>query len=86
MILLAPFLGGLELVDEIENAGGLRAWNGDAKDFKQYEIDLWRWLKSQITSAEGTSDVLGFGRSDRLAVAYGPLVQALDSSHVLSRC
>ena len=82
VILLAPFLGGLELVDEIENAGGLAAWNGDAKDFKQYEVDLWRWLKSETAKSNGTSVVLGFGRSDRLAMAYGPLLQALDASNV----
>jgi len=82
VILLAPYLGSLELVDEIENAGGLAAWNGDAKAFKQYEVDLWRWLKSETADSNGTSVVLGFGRSDRLATAYGPLLQALDSSNV----
>ena len=82
VILLAPFLGGYALVDEIENAGGIRAWNGDAKGFDQYEVDLWRWLKSEVTSLDGTPVVLGFGSSDRLAEDYGPLVQELDSANV----
>ena len=82
VILLAPFLGGRELIEEIQNAGGLGAWQGDSKGFEQYEIDLWTWLKTEITSTNGTPVILGFGQADRLAAAYGPLVQALDPSHV----
>ena len=82
VILLAPFLGGRGLIEDIENAGGLSAWTGEPKNFKQYEVDLWRWLKSEITSSGGTRVVLGFGRSDPLAATYGPLVQALGSSNV----
>lgn len=82
VILLAPFLGSRQLIEGIEDAGGLSAWKDESKRFKQYEVDIWTWLKTEITSSDGTPVILGFGHSDRMAEAYGLLVEALDPSHV----
>ncbi len=85
VILLAPFLGEPELAQEIAAAGGLHSWSGgDAHGLKKYEIDIWMWLKDVTTNPGGIPVVLGFGRSDRLAQGYGPLIEALDSSRVYS--
>jgi len=101
VILLSPFLGNPRLVREIEEAGGLRAWeNGAAEpeaepdeevdqkadqEFDQHELDLWHWLGRQTKSASGTSVILGFGRGERMARAYGPLLQVLEPCRVYVR-
>jgi len=83
VILLAPFLGDPELPRRIDAAGGLHAWSGaDAPGFSDPEIGIWSWLKHASNGANGSRVILGYGRSDRLAEAYGPLIEALDPSQI----
>lgn len=82
IILLAPYIGDRGLANEIEAAGGLHSWPGDADGFDEFEIRVWAWLKNVTIQPEGTPVILGYGRSDRLARSYGPLVEALDPSRV----
>ena len=85
IILLAPYIGEPGLATEIETAGGLSSWSGDAEGFNDFEIRIWAWLKRVTSQPEGTSVILGYGHSDRLARTYGPLVDALDPSRVFTR-
>ena len=83
VILLSPFLGSPALIRKIEAAGGLGAWDGDAEGFEDREIEIWKWLKHQLSNpTDGTPVILGYGRSERMARAYGPLLQALAPTHV----
>jgi len=82
IILLAPFLGDRGLANVITSVGGLETWSGRSEGFSEYELRIWRWLKNATTSASRTPVILGYGHSDRLADAYGPLVDALDSTNV----
>lgn len=82
VILLAPFLGDHKLADAISSAGGLDAWPGISDEFNEFEIRVWVWLKTATTSRNRTRVILGYGRSDRLAATYGPLVDVLDSTDV----
>lgn len=84
IILLAPYIGDRGLVDEIETAGGLHSWAGDADGFNEWEIRIWAWLKQVTSQPEGTRIILGYGRSDRLARTYGPLIEALDPSQIFT--
>ena len=85
VILLAPFLGEREAIDELVAAGGLATWSADESELKDYEIDVWSWL-NRVTSEPGKKPlILGYGKSDRLADAYGVLLDAMDSSSVYTR-
>ncbi len=89
VILLSPFLGNPELIREIEDAGGLRSWQNDATDLEeeidQAQLDLWNWLKGQTASVNGTPVILGYGRGERMARAYGPLLEVLEPCRVYVR-
>lgn len=82
VILLSPYLGSRKLIREIEEAGGLSTWQSDSEEFDQHELDLWHWLKRQTASARGTPVILGYGRGERMAQAYGPLLQVLEPCRV----
>ena len=83
IILLAPFLGEPEIARSIEADGGLDSWSpDDARGFEDYEIGIWSWLKDASSGSNNARVILGFGRSDRLAKNYGPLIDALDPDQV----
>ena len=85
VILLAPFLGELEIAEEIAAAGGLHSWPGnDAVGLKAFETAIWLWLKEATAKPGGTPVILGFGQSDHLVKGYGPLIEALAPSRVYS--
>jgi len=89
VILLSPFLGNPALIKEIEEAGGLRSWENNATDLDeeidQVQLDLWNWLKRETASENGTPVILGYGRGERMARAYGPLLQVLEPCRVFVR-
>jgi pimeloyl-ACP methyl ester carboxylesterase len=79
IILLSPYLGGRRLAREIDAAGGLEAWSGDAARPERFER-AWRSLKKLC--ATDSTVILGFGESDRLAERYTPLLAALQPSQI----
>lgn len=82
VILLAPFLGDADVIREIAADGGLRAWRRHESELKSYEIAMWSWI-DDVTSDGGRKPlILGYGLSDRLAGAYGVLLEVLDPSSV----
>lgn len=85
LILLAPYMGSDELIADVKAAPSLQAWNPDGKELPEHEIAIWRWLQTETARTDGKPIVLGYGRSDRLAGAYGPLLPALDGSRVYAR-
>jgi pimeloyl-ACP methyl ester carboxylesterase len=93
VIILSPFLGSPKLIRAIEAAGGLRSWENTAaktdgphdKEFDQHELDLWHWLEEQTAKSSGTPVILGYGRGERMARVYGPLLQVLEPCRVYVR-
>lgn len=84
VIVVAPFLGDDEVIEEIERQGGVTAWRPPAKlDPDDYQRDLWRWLKS---CTDGTARCprifLGFGSEDRFVRAHRLLAAALPPGQV----
>ena len=73
VLALAPFLGEEDLIQEIEQDGGARAWTPrpgtEEGDFQR----LWQWLKAHAASGEGPPLWLGVGQDDDFA----PAVQLL---------
>ena len=84
-ILLAPYLGEPQVIDEILAAGGPLRWRPPSRlDADDYSRDLWRWLRRYGSDdAPPTALFLGYGRDDRMARADGMLAGLLPPSHVL---
>jgi pimeloyl-ACP methyl ester carboxylesterase len=82
MVLLAPFLGEKEVIDEVAAAGGLRGWKAPGSlgpdDFQRR---MWSWL----TRSEGKIPLyLGFGTRDGFAHANGLLGDTLPPERVFT--
>ena len=86
VLVLAPYLGEEELIDEIHEQGGLARWRGppraDALNEDNYQREIWRWLQAVTRGRErGPTIYLGYGRADDLARADGLLAVALPRAH-----
>jgi pimeloyl-ACP methyl ester carboxylesterase len=84
VIVVAPFLGDEEVIEEIERAGGVKAWRPPAQlDPDDYQRDLWRWLKG---CTEGSTPcprvLLGFGSEDRFVRSHQLLAAVLPPEQV----
>ena len=84
VIVIAPFLGDQPVIDEIERAGGVVAWQPPAKlDPDDYQRDLWRWLKGCAEHRQACPRIfLGFGAQDRFARAHRLLAAVLPPAQV----
>ncbi|HKJ18388.1 MAG TPA: alpha/beta fold hydrolase [Xanthomonadales bacterium] len=82
VILLAPYLGDRNVIDEIEESGGLESWNPAESNLKDYEIAAWSWLRDSTSNDSHSQVVLGYGLSDRLASAYPVLLERLDAQQI----
>jgi pimeloyl-ACP methyl ester carboxylesterase len=88
LILLAPYLGEDDLIQEVKDAGGLAAFapppspqqqTGDKSDFRS----LWLFLKGyEKLDPKLPPLYLGYGRSDRFAAPNGLLGAVLPPGHV----
>lgn len=80
MVLLAPYLGGRKIHDEIRAAGGLAAWNpGPPQPMtpETWEHELWRYLHDLSSQPARTRQLwLAYGDHDRLREAM-PLIEPL---------
>lgn len=85
LVLLAPFLGGSSIVEEITAAGGVRMWDPGVIAAGDYQRTLWKWLKQYETPAAGLPALfLGYGVQDKFASAHCLLRQILPHRHVFT--
>ena len=81
IVLLAPFLGDNDVIEEISKAGGVTGWTPGVITEDDYQHDLWRYLKESV--AKGAPRItLGVGEEDRLAAGHRLLASALPADHV----
>lgn len=88
VLLMSPYLGSDQLVEEIEKAGGLATWPGppraDSLNDDNYQKEIWRWLQAVRSGREvGPALTLGYGDHDRGMRQSAVLAQALPSNQVL---
>jgi pimeloyl-ACP methyl ester carboxylesterase len=86
VLVLAPFLGDREVIDEISNSGGLAKWV-PAKPVADddYQRQLWLWLKECTTHKKDLPALtIGWGDDDRLAEANKLLAEALPADRIFS--
>jgi len=70
LMLLAPYVGQTDLVNEIGDAGGVAAWNPGEVSADEYPRKLWLWLK-QCASVESALPEIYLGYGDRDCFARG---------------
>jgi pimeloyl-ACP methyl ester carboxylesterase len=81
LMLLAPYLGEEDLIQDVVHAGGLAQWSKDETDFQR----LWLFLKGfQGPDSRLPPLWLGYGRSDRFAEPDGLLAAVLPPGHVFN--
>lgn len=88
LVLFAPFLGSGDLLDEIREAGGVRAWNPGAVpekvDGDNYQREMWRTIKSWSEDPRKAQRIwLVCGKDDRLLEAARLAATALPAGHYL---
>lgn len=84
LVLLAPYLGDDEILDEIEKAGGPRAWHPASVPGERDLRGLWVWLQGYaIAGTDRPPLLLGFGDSDRLRRGHRMLASLLPPERVL---
>ena len=81
IVLLSPYLGDDELLDEIDQAGGLARWPG--RDEDGTIAQLWTWLKGYPGGLRRPRLLLAFGERDRLNAAHELLAAALPPEDVV---
>lgn len=83
ILLLAPFLGEKEVIDEVAAAGGLTGWQPpSALAPEDFQRRMWVWLKEGV---RGKIPIyLGYGRSDDFARANGLLGDTLPAERVFT--
>jgi pimeloyl-ACP methyl ester carboxylesterase len=84
VLLLAPYLGDRDVIDEVAAAGGLARWTPPERlPRDDYQRDLWRWLKRYtVLPAPAPPLYLGYGTDDRFARAHVQLAAVLPPGQV----
>jgi pimeloyl-ACP methyl ester carboxylesterase len=88
LVLLAPWLGSEETLDEIRKAGGILTWTPGpvpaVVDGDNYQRELWRVAKDWSDNSAGAGRVwLICGTDDRMLPASRLLAPAIPASHYL---
>ena len=86
ILLLAPFLGEEEVIQEVEAAGGLQGWKAPATiEPRDFQRRLWAWLQRYRGEREGKIPLyLGYGTGDSFAKANGLLARELPPERVFT--
>ncbi len=84
IVLLAPFLGEREILQEIIQAGGVRKWEPGEYDDRDWQRLLWHWLKKYEQLQDRLPPIyLGYGDDDSYAMGQGLLATILPRDHVI---
>jgi len=85
LLLLAPYLGGPELVQEIASAGGIGRWKAGRVGENDYQRALWAWFKRILAEREAELPIyLGYGKRDMFQHANGLLAEVLPQEQVFA--
>ncbi|MDB5966343.1 MAG: esterase [Polaromonas sp.] len=88
MVLLAPYLGERQALQEIEAAGGLRAWKAPAGPLPRDPMEprIWRWLQAGASAPVPALPpiYLGYGTEDRFLYSHRLLAAALPPGRVFT--
>lgn len=78
IILIAPYLGDDDLVDEIAQAGGVRRWQPGTIEAGDYQREIWRWLQAATEIPSTVPAIyLAAADQDKLAASHRLLAHVL---------
>jgi len=84
IVLMAPFLGEREILNEIIQAGGVRKWEPGGYNENDWQRLLWDWLKRYDQQQARLPPIyLGYGDNDAYALGQGLLATILPRDHVI---
>lgn len=83
LILLAPYLGDTQMVEEIEAAGGMRGWRRDEQDKGLFQQEIWSLAKGyeDLRTTVGRL-FLGYGLQDGFARSNALLAREIPADQV----
>jgi pimeloyl-ACP methyl ester carboxylesterase len=85
LLLLAPYLGGRELVGEIACAGGIRQWEPGVVREGDYQRALWTSFKQGFASNQAELPIyLGYGKRDMFEQANTLVADVLPPQQVFA--
>jgi pimeloyl-ACP methyl ester carboxylesterase len=88
IVLLGPFLGDKELIDEIQQAGGLSAWepgNVGNNSMTDWNKQIWLWMKDCEKKTQCYERTyIGYGLHDRFSFGQAFFAASLPPKHVLA--
>jgi len=85
VVLLGPFVGDKEIIEEIKRSGGLKNWEPGIFSETDWQRQLWAWLKEYVNAGHYTPPVyLGYGKGDRFAYGQELLAQNLPQERVIA--
>jgi pimeloyl-ACP methyl ester carboxylesterase len=82
IILLAPYLGDEKAVQKIVDNGGIDNLDAVKADIKDYEYEVWSWIREASNGSKPTPIILGYGLSDSMAPGYRALTDVFQPSSV----
>ena len=82
VILLAPFLGDQDAIEQIIDKGGVENLAAVRTEIEDYEFAVWSWLREVSNGGQPTPIILGYGLSDSMAPGYRALTDIIDPSSV----
>lgn len=78
VLLVSPFLGWDGMIHEIQDAGGVTAWQQVTTDTADWSRLIWSWIKIYATAPQDYPPIyLGFGSNDWLADEGPPLLASV---------
>ncbi|HEX9023395.1 MAG TPA: alpha/beta hydrolase-fold protein [Geobacteraceae bacterium] len=85
IVILSPYLGDEEVVDEVAKAGGLTAWRPPDGSEPDDQHKIWRGLKVyEHAEKNGGRVFLGYGDKDKFATANCMLAAVLPPGQVVT--
>jgi pimeloyl-ACP methyl ester carboxylesterase len=85
LVLLAPFLGYHEIIDEVSAAGGVRTWTPGEAWNDDYQRKIWRMVKGYEPPSRSAERVyLCYGLNDSFARPDGMFAAILPPAQVLT--
>jgi pimeloyl-ACP methyl ester carboxylesterase len=86
IIVIAPFVGDKEVIDEIKSAGGPAKWlPKEPLAREDYQRGLWIWLKKYAIGAEKLPRlIIGYGLEDEFAYGDDLLAQTIPKDQVFT--
>ncbi len=84
--LISPFLGDDEIINEINDQGGLGNWQpGAYSRDEDWQRMLWHWIKTDVARQTTPPIYLGYGIDDMYVNAQRLLATVLPESHISQR-